>query len=291
MTPIDYLQSLLGVNKTAARFIMSGLGLIAAATIAVGWIGDGANAMTLAFYIMGFAAAVAIVSFVVSNQRMKTALGWMLIVTFGLTLCIAVDSVLQLSGRTPYPVCLRAMLEVPPRTCMQRFADGSTGETVTAAVAPEPSPVEAIIMRGPTITTNGSVARQPPQQQQQQQQADQPAPPVPDQPVIERAPPPPELRVYVHYRRPVTAETARAVSAALDTAGYVIPSGVDGAQQVSAAPSRNTVRYYGAAYADQAETLALDVSEALEGKPVTVQDFSTSGLVAPEYLMEVWISG
>ena len=39
MTPIEFLQSLLKINRAAAILIMTGLGVVAAGAVAVSWMG------------------------------------------------------------------------------------------------------------------------------------------------------------------------------------------------------------------------------------------------------------
>lgn len=144
MTPVAVIETLLKVNKPAAGFILAGLAVIAASAIAVTFIGGNQNAMTLGFYIIGFAVLVTVLTFVVSNERMRAVLGWILVAFFALFMVGLVDAAAQISGRMPAPVCYLKMLTEDPKVCVKNLTNkiAVTGpiQSTTAGVQPTTTP-------------------------------------------------------------------------------------------------------------------------------------------------------
>lgn len=271
MTPIAFLQSLLKVNRPGAAFIMTGLGVLAAAALAVSWLGDAQNAITLALYTLIFAAAASVLSFVVTNRRMKTVLGWMFISGFGLMMFAAVDSVIQITGRVPFPVCMRSILDEPPQQCMARFAAATPALTVATAAPVPPQPG----VSGPTALTPGEGQGQG-------------APLIVTRQAPDAALSPP--RIALQFVAPMTRDTASRIATTLETADWQIDGGATGGEEVPNWPGATQVRFYDAAYQDQAALLAQDLSQALGGAPVEVRDFSTYGLLVAKNRLEIWIA-
>lgn len=276
MEPIAFLQSVLKINRTGTVFIMTGLAVLAAAALALSWLGDGQNAITLAIYILGFGVLVALLSFIVTNPLMKTVLGWMFIAGFGMTMFVAVDSVMQITNKVPYPVCLRAILEKPPHTCMAEFDDGPGEVVVAAKTAPDPSI---------TSQNNSVVAPAPAPPPNIELSVEEPLVVMPPSASVQDPP-----RIFMHFVAPVSRETARTTATLLVDDGWAIEGGTEGGQEIAKGPSTTQIRYYSAAYADEAAALANSLSTALNGTPVSVRDFSNSGLLAAKNLFEIWIA-
>ena len=89
MTPVAIIQKLLQVNPTVAKFILAGLGVLAAASLAVTWIGGNPQALYLAGYILGLAFLATIIAFVANNRWMCLVLGWAVTGTFIAFLVVA----------------------------------------------------------------------------------------------------------------------------------------------------------------------------------------------------------
>ncbi len=152
MTPVAVIETLLKVNKPAAGFILAGLAVIAASAIAVTLIGGNQNAMTLGFYIIGFAVLVTVLTFVVSNERMRAVLGWILVAFFALFMVGLVDAAAQISGRMPVPVCYLKMLTEDPKVCMKNLTNKIA---VTGPIQPTIAGVDTLTT--PAIPDSGPV--------------------------------------------------------------------------------------------------------------------------------------
>lgn len=266
MAPVTFLQSLLKINRPGAAFIMTGLGVLAAAALAITWLGDEQNAITLAIYTLIFAAVVSVLSFVVTNKLMKTVLGWMFITVFGLMMFAAVDSVVQMTGRVPFPVCLRSILDEPPNSCMARFADAAPAITVAAA--------EPQTLPQPNVSAPNT------------QQPDAPLTVVENASDTTLKPP----RIHLQFVPPITQDTATQAATSLATAGWQIDGDPQGSEDVALWPGATQIRVYDTSYREQATLLAEDVSRALGGTPVEVRDFSDYGLLTAKNLLEIWIA-
>lgn len=270
MTPIEFLQSLLKINRAAAILIMTGLGVVAAGAVAVSWMGGGQNVITLAIYILGFGLIATVLTFVVSNPLMKTVLGWMFVVVFGLILFCAFDSVLQMTGRTPSPPCWRTILEEPPTVCKARFESGHHGNSFSVSSdAPDPSHDPALPTPQDTDTTGAT---------------------VPDEPVIVGGPASAPPLVHLQFTPPVTRATSREIAVDLAENGWNVAGGTQGGEEVARGPSMTQIRYYSPDYAENARWLARDLSARLDGADVLVNDFSKAGLLARPNLLEIWLA-
>ncbi|KEJ95452.1 hypothetical protein SAMN05444149_102157 [Pseudosulfitobacter pseudonitzschiae] len=267
MTPIEFLQSLLKLNRGGTILIMTGLGVLAAAAIAVSWMGGGQNVITLALYILGFGVIAAILTFVVSNPLMKTVLGWMFVVVFGVILFCAFDSVIQITGRTPSPPCWRTILEEPPRICEARFENGQQGNSFAVSSDAPDLPAQPA---GNTSEISGT--------------------PITDAPVIVAGPAPAPPVIHLQFTPPITRTTSREIARDLADNGWDIAGGSQGGEEVTRGPSRTQIRYYSADYAENARWLARDLSARLDGAEILVNDFSQAGLIAQPNLLEIWLA-
>jgi hypothetical protein len=251
MTPTDVLQKLLATNKTASRFILAGLGLIAAAAVAVTWIGDNPNAILLAAYILGFAFVVSITAFIVSNPRLRSVLGWVFTGIFTLFLLGLVDSAIGLSGRLATPACYIRMFWEDPRACQARLYPAEKvppAPAPTADVAPASAPV--------------------------------PDAAVPAQPG----------EIYLQYRAGLDRTRMIALTRALADQGWTVANGETGGEPGDPIPDQNEVRFFDAASHDAAFRLASALN-AMPGTPAfVVIDLAQSGYIVPPGHIEIWVS-
>lgn len=270
MNPIEFLQSLLKINRAAAILIMTGLGVVAAGAVAVSWMGGGQNVLTLAIYVLGLGLIATVLTFVVSNPLMKTVLGWMFIVVFAVILFCAFDSVMQVTGRTPSPPCWRTILEEPPRVCEARFENGQQGNSfAVSSNAPDPSPTPI----DPVGEVTGVAGT-----------------PVVDEPVIVGGPASAPPLIHLQFTPPVARATSRDIARDLAGNGWDVAGGDRGGEEVARGPSKTQIRYYSADYAENARWLARDLSARLDGAEVLVNDFSQAGLIARPNLLEIWLA-
>ncbi len=267
MTPIDFLQSILKLNRAGTILIMTGLGVVAAGAVAVSWIGGGQNVITLAVYILGFGLVATVLTFVVSNPLMKTVMGWMFVAVLGLILFCAFDSVIQMTGRTPSPPCWRTIFEEPPHVCKARFEAGEKGNSFSVT-SNTPEAVETPVL--PPVAVDGM--------------------PPPEEPVIVAGSGTEPPLIYMQFTPPVTRDTSKDIAADLADSGWNIAGADQGGEEVSRGPSKTQIRYYSADYAENAKWLARDLSARLDGADVLVNDFSEAGLIARPNLLEVWLA-
>lgn len=258
MSPVAVIETLLRVNKPAAAFLLAGLGVIAASAVAVTWIGGNQNAMSLGFYILGFAVLVTVLMFVVGNERMRAALGWILVSAFALFMIGLVDAAAQITGRMPIPACYLKILTEDPRTCQEKLG-GRT--TVTG-------PQDAVTVE-PASTPSTQPIREP--------ASSDPVTPMPG-------------KVVLHYAPGVDADIMTRLSLLLADKGWPVEDPASGGVQVKNSPSSSQIRFYDDASRKAAFQLASLVSTTLNHPRVAVRNFSGSGLIADPGLLEIWIA-
>ncbi|MGL5010958.1 MAG: hypothetical protein ACRC6I_13840, partial [Paracoccaceae bacterium] len=145
MTPTAVFQKLLNTNRAAATFILGGLALLAAATIAVSWIGQNPDALFIAAYILGFAFLVTMATYIVRNAQTRAVIGWVLTGLIVIFLAGLVESAISLTGRLPTPACYIRILWEHPKSCEQRLFPPVT----VSATDPAPVPLWNARTRGP----------------------------------------------------------------------------------------------------------------------------------------------
>jgi hypothetical protein len=202
----------------------------------------------------------------------------MLILTIGLVMCLAVDSVLQISKRTPLPVCMRTILQEPPHVCMARFNEGTV---ILASVEPEP-----VLIAPPDNgdgdgdSTDAGSADAPP--------VDTDSGPAAAGGTVGAGLEPP--MVFVQFHGGLTRDASREISESLAADGWDVQGAAQGGEEVKDGPQGNVIRYYSPDYEVAAEELASALSQRLNYAPVVLQNFSKSGLLARPNLMEIWLS-
>lgn len=281
MTPTDVLQKLLTINKPVARLIYAGLGLVAAAAIAVTWIGNNPNAMYLAFYILGFAFLATIISFMVSNPHIRATLGWLLTIVFTLFLIGLVDSATGYSGRLAAPACYIRMFWEHPDACEARLF----GKSEVAPQTDRPLPT---FDRKPKVAAPIAA----------EASAGSPKPSAASDPELAPAtvvaasggvPAVHDGDVFLQFRPEIDRDRMSALAGTLSNMGWMVANADSGGQAYSHAPIENEVRYFHADARDTALSLAEDLTEAAGIRDVVVIDLSGSGLVVPADQIEIWI--
>jgi hypothetical protein len=287
MTPSDVLQRLLDINKPAARLIIAGLGLLAAAAIAVTWIGSNPAAILLAVYVLGFGILVSVTAWLVTNPRMRAVLGWLLTGTFALFLIGLVDSATGFSGRMAAPACYVRMFLEPREACEARLSRKTpvAPETVPDLPAPAPSA---------DTPAPAAAAEEVPAAE-----AAAPAPatialsPAPAPASIAEAPAPAAAShpgdVYLQSRPEVDRNRMLALARTLAALGWSVPNGESGGEAWDHAPIENEVRYFDAASHDAALRLARDLAGPGGIADVILADQTGTGLIAAPGQLEIWI--
>ena len=289
MTPTDVLQKLLEINKPVARLVFAALGLLAAASIAVTWIGGNPDALLLAVYLLGFGLLASVTAWLVSNPRMRAVLGWLITGSLALFLIGLVDSATGYSGRMAVPACYIRMFFEPREACEDRLSRKTavTPETAPdvpaaapsaeaaapapAAAAAEAPPAEAAASAPATI----SLAPAKPE-------IAQTAAPIP-------APPPHTGQVYLQFRPEIPRDRMMSIARILTGLGWTVPNGEDGGGAYDHAPAENEVRYFDAASEDAALRLARDLAGPGGVADVILADQTGTGLVAAPGQLEIWI--
>ena len=262
MSPVEVIQKLLKVNKTVANFILAGLAVLAAASIAVTWIGENPNALLVAGYIIGLAFVATIIAFVVNNKRMCMVLGWAVTLTLTTFLVGLVDSALQISGRLPTPVCYVRILWEHPDVCEARsFPTIEIANLETSALWHWPIAGAAKIWRAQT------------------------------DPVVEpRAVPYDAGPIFLHFGGALQGAEMIALSQDLTQVGWPIVDAKRGGEKIAKVPDKNQVRFFDPESQADAIALAKTVKAQRPGSEIVVRDFSKSGLVAKSGLLEIWLT-
>ncbi|MGB5558126.1 MAG: hypothetical protein WBN04_08940 [Paracoccaceae bacterium] len=267
MTPVAIIQKLLQVNPTVAKFILAGLGVLAAASLAVTWIGGNPQALYLAGYILGLAFLATIIAFVANNRWMCLVLGWAVTGTFIAFLVGLVDSAVGLSGRLPTPACYVRIIFEAPQTCEQRLIPSIE---ITSLDAPDASPWHWQIA---AVRSDARLWRA---------QADAGTQP--------RATPYDKGPIALQVAADVPTESAIALSQTLASLGWPVADGDMGGEKVTKHPDQNEVRFFDESAAEDAMALAHAIKAQRPDARIVVRDFSHSGLIAPSGLLEIWLN-
>ncbi len=256
MTPVAVIQTLLQVNPKVARFILTGLATLAAASIAVTWIGRNPYPLYVAGYMLGLAFLATIIAFVATDRRMCMVLGWAVTATFVAFLAGLVDSAIGLSGRLPTPACYVRILFEPPEKCEERLFPA-----IEIAAGPAPWHWQIAFAAAPEVVTKT--------------QATDPARALPyDGPIaLQVAPGLPQREVA-------------ALSRSLAKHGWPVAE----REWTSRALNQSEVRFFSPEARADAVALAHAIKAERPGNPIMVRDFSGSGLIVPPRLLEIWIS-
>lgn len=139
LNPADVIQLLLTVNRPQAKVILAGMGVIAASAIVAAWRIDLTTARIVATYILGFAAALYVLTFILTDPSLKRVLGWFTILTV-----MAAVTALLVSSIAPQ---LGARIGLAPSYCMVQFWTNCE-ETIKEIVERNP-PAEVALPKPP----------------------------------------------------------------------------------------------------------------------------------------------
>lgn len=298
MTPADVLQKLLDINKPAARLIIAGLGLLAAAAIAVTWIGGNPDALLLAVYLLGFGVLVSVTAWLVSNPRMRAVLGWLFTGMLTLFLIGLVDSATGYSGRLAVPACYIRMFLEPREACEARLSRKTPVAPATASDVPALAPPPEAAAPAPAA----AAAEAPPAAAAAEAPPTAAAAPAPatisaapgkakigaaSDPAPAHAPHPGQ--VYLQFRPEVPRDRMLALARTLTGLGWTVPNGESGGESYDHAPAENEVRYFDAQSREAALRLARDLAGPGGISDVILADQTGNGLIAAPGQLEVWI--
>jgi hypothetical protein len=258
MTPTSVLEKLLSINKPVATFLIGGLAVLAAAAIAVSWIGKNPDALLLAAYVLGFAFLVTMATYIVRNTQTRAVIGWVLTGLIVVFLVGLVESAVSVTGRLPTPACYIRILWEHPKSCEQRLFPPVT-------VSAETEPQWFAQTQGPERLwlAQDTAAR---------------ATPYTDGPI------------FLQFGGRLDRDTAITIAARLSTLGWPVEGGDRGGEQLSTLPDTNEVRFFDAAAMEAAMDLARILKSERPGTDIAVRDFSRSGLIAPKGLLEIWLA-
>jgi hypothetical protein len=252
MTPTQVFQKLLNTNRAAATFILAGLALLAAATIAVSWIGQNPDALFIAAYILGFAFLVTMATHVVRNPQTRAVIGWVLTALIVVFLAGLIDSALSITGRLPTPACYIRILWEHPKSCEARLYPAI--------------PIAAAY-------TNPWLAQSHGPERLWKAQNIRPTP-------YYTGP------IYLQFGGKIDRSTAIALATQLGTLGWP----VQGGEELTSLPDTNEIRFFDPAAQEAAIALARTLRATRPEAEIVVRDFSRSGLIAPTGLLEIWLA-
>jgi hypothetical protein len=261
MSPLQTLSRLLKVDPKTGTFILTGLALLAAAAMALAFGSNIDDAVVLAVYILVFALAVTVLTFISRQEVMRTTLSWIAIVAFGGWVAGLFGSVLRVPPTLPQLPCyIRLPVELPA-VCEARLTTTTRviGSADNAWLMPQ-------IMDGSDGPERIWTVQDP------------------------DSPPPAGLTVVVQFTNAVQRDATIALTTSLTRLGWVISDGTAGGEQVSSGPDQNEVRYF----RPEDSAAAIQLAEAIYAQnpnaPIAVRDFTRLGSYAQTGLLEVWLS-
>ena len=258
MNPADFLQKLLVSNPPVAKLVYAGLAVIAAASLAVTWKGFGPNTLYVGFYILLFAFGATMIAYVVSNERMRSVLGWALTVTFCLYLAgLPVSAMGKLN--LPPPKCYLE-LKWDPQSCNDLFPTVKLGQSnpVPSPAVFRPTALPALLWRvDDEVSSRHPYTAGP---------------------------------IFLQFRDGVPRDQMIALAQRLTADGWPVAGADQGGQAVSNAPGDNEIRFFDAATQSPAIQLARKLNDERPAAPFVVRDFSTSGLLASPGQLEIWLA-
>ncbi|MEM8591244.1 MAG: hypothetical protein AAGF13_01840 [Pseudomonadota bacterium] len=276
MTPANALSQVLKISPNTARLIYGGLGILAAAALALGW-GDMEKLLPVGIIIMILGVIATLLAFVFTQPMMKLVLGWAFVGLTIVFLLLGLDAMTRMAGIAPPLPCWKTMLSETREICEARL------RTTTTVVAE--APVSDVI-RPPSAAdrSNSGIAI-----------AARPAPPSSIRPAPNVAAPAPVIElaerdnpVFLHFTGATEAASAETIASTLDDFGWTM-EGDGGGQMVKAGPSSTQIRFFQPEHSEAAFDLAQDLSDILGGDVVDVEDLSQLGYSARDGLLEIWL--
>ena len=257
MSPLQTLSRLLKVDPKTGTFILTGLALLAASAMALAFGSNIDDAVVLAVYIMAFALAVTVLTFISRQETMRTTISWIAIAAFGGWVIGLFGSVLRMPPTLPQLPCyIRLPVELPA-VCEARLT------TTTIVIGSADQTFRWTPVDGPDRIWT-----------------------VQD-PVI---PPPADMTVVLQFTDTVPRDATIALTTTLTGLGWTISDGTAGGELVSSGPDQNEVRYF----RPEDSAAAIQLAEAIYAQnptaPIAVRDFTRLGSYAATGLLEVWLN-
>lgn len=229
---VDVLEKLLQIDKAAARIIYAGLGILAAAAIALSWKDiDIRFAMWIGVYIVALGGLLLVLGNVFGDPLMQKVLGWAIIVAFVAYLFAFLASALAPNWAASVGIAPAPCLVKPWLGCKEtQDAVAINNYTPPPAVeAPRPSPAFTAF-------------------------------------VVPRTP------VFVQFAGEIRRDDVKGMMAKLQSAGWSVQGVAGGGERTGKAAGINVVRYKDATRKTAAEALARQVQEInLTGKKIGVE--------------------
>lgn len=255
MTPVNAIELLLKVNRNAAIFIITGLAILAASALVLSWSSDHENTLLVGSYILGFAFFVTIIVFVCNNELMRAVLGWAFVGTLILFLVGFVGSVIRVPNTMPVPYCYVRMLVQPPARCEAEHipAEEITQRQSIQKFATRSAGPERIWLAQAVDPDTGAKATG---------------------------------EVYLQYGNGVADLEAQGLTDGLTDQGYSVKTR---GLVLRDAPT-SEVRYYNPEDAEQAREAAKWLKEQRPDSQIYLRDYSGSGVIADEGVIELWVT-
>ena len=302
MNPVDVITKLLSVNPGAAKFILGGLGVFAAAAIVLSWQIDTAEAGRIAIFILGFAALVVIGSNF--PGRISRMAAWLLFGLFSVFAILFSTQFLCSSCLSPPVPNAGCMISPLAKGCGVSLTPTQVAEIETPETEVPPSEpqsdvdVQSQAEDAPVIETLVPQATTTPERRETVSAltAADIADALESRPQLTRGLGPTRDMasssiVYIHFAGSLTRELIIGVADQLVAAGWRVEGANNGGERLVSAYGLNEVRFFNKADEDAARVLANEISRMrLTGKNVAIRDLSDAGYSAAEGHLEVWIS-
>lgn len=250
MTPIQIIEILFRVNRPVAIFMLAGMALLACASIVLSWGDDLYSTLYLAGAILGFSFALSIIVYIINDPRIRAFLGWVFAGSLVLLQAGFIGSVLRMPPGMPVPYCYVRMVTTPPNEC----------ENIVAPPQPVQLPRDSAIRWVPGGPDRLWLAQGPEFMDPKGQ-------------IFLNLPPNTPLGARDMLQEDLAAEGWQVES------GGILKRDVDSPE----------VRFY---HPDDAEA-ALRAAEWLKQQrpdaPVYLRDYSKTGVLAPDGVVEMWV--
>lgn len=255
MSPVDVLKNLATFDPSVARIVYAGLGVLAAATVALGWSNGDGNAIPLAGWMVSLGLLLVVLGHIITVPLMRATLCWMviaMIATFQLYIVSAIFPQSPLRSVTGPVAALECAVKLvfDVNECLKRL---------TAAETPPDTDTGQIRAASEMLW------------------------------LAQTASAPPGTTVYLQFAEPVSRTRMIEIGNALFASGWGVPDPHLGGEQVKEAPDANEVRYFNAEDAEAAQALATALEPLIGGMPVGVRDLSGSYGLVKKRQLEIWL--
>jgi hypothetical protein len=252
MSPVDALKNLVKFDPAVARIVYAALGVLAAATVVLGWSNGGGSALPLAGWMMGLGLLLVVLGHIITVPFMRATLCWMVILTIGMF------QLYVFSAMFPQSFLRNVTGPVAPLACAVRLifdVNSCLNQLATADLLPDTANRNA----PETLWLAQADAA------------------------------PPGTTVYLQFGEAVPRKRMIAIGTALASTGWGVEDADKGGEQVREAPDANEVRYFNAEDAAAAEALAKALEPLIGGMTVGVRDLSRFYGHVKRGQLEIWL--